>query len=360
MNKAPTLKDVARLAGVHPGTVSKALSPRSRREVSPSTVEIVLEAARELGYHPDPIARSLRTKRSNVVGIILPDLTNPVFPPAVRGIEDALREHGYTALIASTDNDLEREAEIFRAMQGRRVDGFIIATARRQHPLLRSAVEDGVPLVQLNRVTDDVDAPAVLVDDTGGMRTAVDHLLQLGHRRLVHLAGPSDLSTAEVRRQAFLTACERHGDAVEEARVVECDAYSIDSGARATRKIFRQAASPSTGVLAGNDLIALGTYQVCREMGKDIPRDVSVVGFNDMPFVDMFQPALTTVHVPQYQIGLETARLLLERLENDEAMSKHVLLPSRLVVRGSTGPAPSRGKESAARGKARRVSKDSR
>ncbi|MFS8477797.1 MAG: LacI family DNA-binding transcriptional regulator [Micromonosporaceae bacterium] len=342
MGRVTTLKDVARLAGVHPGTASKALNPRTRKDVSARTVEAVLNAAQELGYLPDPIARSLRTKRSNVIGVILPDITNPVFPPAVRGIEDALREAGYTALVGNTDNDPGREQELFRAMQGRRVDGFIIGTARRDHPLLRKAAEDGIQLVQLNRVTDDQAIPAALVDDAGGMRLAVDHCVSLGHRRLAHLAGPLDMSTGEHRRQAFLAACERHGDAIEEAIVVNSDGYSVDAGARATEHLLQTAAG-CTAILGGNDLIALGAYRVLAERGMAIPKDVSVLGFNDMPFVDMFQPPLTTVHVPQYHIGVEAARLLLERLDNPDAPAKRLVLPSRLVVRGSTGPAAGKG-----------------
>jgi LacI family transcriptional regulator len=343
MSRVTTLKDVARLAGVHPGTASKALNPRTRKDVSARTVEAVLDAARELGYLPDPIARSLRTKRSNVIGVILPDITNPVFPPAVRGIEDALREAGYTALVGNTDNDLGREEELFRAMQGRRVDGFIIGTARREHPLLQKAAAEGVILVQLNRVTDDPAIPAALVDDASGMRLAVDHCVALGHRRLAHLAGPRDMSTGESRRQAFVAACERHGEAIDEAVVIDCDAYSVDAGARATEQLLQE--SPQcTAILGGNDLIALGAYRVLAERGITITKDVSVLGFNDMPFVDMFQPPLTTVHVPQYHIGVEAARLLLERLDNPDAPAKRLVLPARLVVRGSTGPAPAPGR----------------
>lgn len=338
MNKAPTLKDVARLAGVHPGTASKALSAKTRKEVSQRTVALVLQAARELGYRPDPIARSLRTQRSNVIGIILPDLTNPIFPPAVRGIEDGLREHGYTALVGSTDNDLAREEEIFRAMQGRRVDGFIIATARREHSLLQRAARDGIAVVQLSRVIDGSEIPAVLVDDADGMRLAVEHCVSLGHRRLAHLAGPRDMSTGETRRQAFIAACDRHADRIS-ATVVECDSYSVAAGEEATDRLMRQ--SPRyTAILAGNDLIALGAYRMLRTLGLAIPTDVSVVGFNDMPFVDLLEPPLTTVHVPQYHIGVEAARLLLERLADGTAPAKRLLLPSRLVVRRSTGPAP--------------------
>lgn len=335
-----TLKDVARAAGVHPGTASRALNPSTRKHVSRRTVEAVLAAARDLGYLPDPIARTLRTNRSHAIGVVLPDITNPVFPPAVRGIEDGLREHSYTALVGNTDNDPEREEEVLGAMRGRRVDGFIIGTALREHPFLRSVAEAGTAIVQFSRITDDAGIPAVLVDDAEGMRLAVDHCAGYGHRRLAHLAGPTYMSTGENRRQAFVTACERHGDIVEQV-VVECDSYSVEAGARAAEDLL-QRSSGCTAILAGNDLIALGAYRVLAEHGTTIPGDVSVIGFNDMPFVDMLQPPLTTVHVPQYHIGVEAARLLLERLRDAEAPAKRLMLPAKLMIRGSTGPAPDR------------------
>jgi LacI family transcriptional regulator len=352
VTSAVTLKDVARLAGVHAGTASKALNPLTRKGVSDRTVQAVLEAARQLGYFPDPIARSLRTNRSNVVGIILPDLTNPMFPPAVRGIEDALREAGYTALVANTDQDLVREEEIFRAMRGRRVDGFIIATARRVHPLLRHAADDGIAVVQLNRVTDDPRIPAVLVDDAAGVTQAVEHLVSLGHQHLAHLSGPADLSTAESRMQSFLAACRRHESAVSPV-VITCESYSVDAGAAATEALLHKHPE-CTAIVAGNDLIALGAYRVLARSGRHIPADVSVIGFNDMPFVDMLEPPLTTVHVPQYHLGVESARLLLERLRDDDAPAKRLLLPSSLIVRGSTGPAPEQDSSAPARKPRRR------
>ena len=358
VTSAVTLKDVARLAGVHAGTASKALNPLTRKGVSDRTVQAVLEAARQLGYFPDPIARSLRTNRSNVVGIILPDLTNPMFPPAVRGIEDALREAGYTALVANTDQDLVREEEIFRAMRGRRVDGFIIATARRVHPLLRHAADDGVAVVQLNRVTDDPRIPAVLVDDAAGVTQAVEHLVSLGHAHLAHLSGPADVSTAESRMQSFLAACRRHGSAVTDPVVITCESYSVDAGAAATETLLRKHPE-CTAIVAGNDLIALGAYRMLAKSGRHIPADVSVIGFNDMPFVDMLEPPLTTVHVPQYHLGVESARLLLERLRDDGAPAKRLLLPSNLIVRGSTGPAPQRQSSTPARKSRRRAASSS-
>lgn len=341
MASSPTLKDVARLAGVHPGTASRALNPDAQQGVSARTVEAVLKAAQQLGYSPDPIARSLRTQRSNIVGLLVPDLTNPLFPPIARGAEDALRERGYTTLIANTDNDENLERQLFKAMRGRRVDGFLIATARRHDPLIESASSQGVPLVQINRTTDSTRIPAVLGDDAGGVAAAVQHLVSLGHSRIGHLSGPPAFSTGYERMRAFLDTCRRMGLAVPAESVVECSAYSIEAGTEAMRVLLRQAPS-LTAVVAGNDLIALGAVDALAAAGLKVPDDVSVVGFNDMPFADRMQPPLTTIAVPQYHIGVEAARMLLERLQNPTAPPKRLLLPSELVLRKSTAPPPQR------------------
>ena len=165
-----TLRDVARLAGVHPGTVSRALNPQTRSLVNERTARRVLDAAQELGYRPNPIARGLRTNRSHTIGVLVPDLMNPLFAAVVRGIEDGLRDGGYTPLIANTDNDAERERVAYEAMRARQVDGFIAATARRDHWLLEERVDSGPKVVLVNRRVDSDAIPAVTGDDHAGVR----------------------------------------------------------------------------------------------------------------------------------------------------------------------------------------------
>src|SRR3954451_587339 len=171
-----TLRDVAAVAGVHPATASRALNPDTRALVNQDTADRVLAAARELGYRPNPIARGLKTNRSYTIGVVVPDLRNPIFPPIARGIEDRLERDGYTSLLANTDNDLEREQLSFDALRARQVDGYITASARRQHPMLQELAANGRPLVLVNRATDDPSLPSVVPDDRDGMRKAVSYL----------------------------------------------------------------------------------------------------------------------------------------------------------------------------------------
>jgi LacI family transcriptional regulator len=338
MTKRPTMSDVARLAGVHKATASRALNPLTSGQVNPATARRVVAAAKQLGYTPNATARSLRTSRTYTVGVLIPDLTNPLFPPVVRGIENVLFPRGYTALVANTDNDPDREAAHFEALLGRQADGFILATGRREHPLLASAHERGISAVLVNRGTDHALYPLVTGDDVAGITAVVDHLVALGHRRLVHLAGPATLSTGFRRAQAF-----RHAVAARElhsCRVVECAAYTADAGERATAALLAEAGEPPTAVVGGNDLIALGALRAVRAAGLRCPEDVSLTGFNDMPFLDELCPALTSVHVPTHELGVEAARLLLEQIEGAPAVAKTISLPLRLVVRDSTAPPP--------------------
>src|SRR3954447_7259478 len=184
--QTPTLRDVAEAAGVHAGTASRALNPETRRLVNVETARRVLRAAESLGFSPNPIARSLKTSKSGTGGLVLPDITNPLFPPIVRGIEDVLSEAGYSALIVNTDNDPERERAQIASLRSRQVEGLIVATARLEHPLLDQLHQQKVNVVLVNRRTSAVDVPWITPDDTAGIELAVRHLAELGHRRILH------------------------------------------------------------------------------------------------------------------------------------------------------------------------------
>ncbi|HXR69705.1 LacI family DNA-binding transcriptional regulator [Actinocrinis sp.] len=340
MPRASTLSDVAQRAGVHQATASRALNPASRHLVNRATAERVLAAARELGYVPNAIARGLRTSRSGTVGVIIPDLMNPLFPPIVRGIEDVLAHEGYTALLANTDNDEQRERALFESLVTRRVDGFIVATARRNHPLLDEAARHGLKVVLVYRGTDRTDFCAVTADDRLGIALATEHLIQTGHRRIGHLAGPQDLYTGSIRANSFTETLRSHHLRLPPEHIVVCDAYSEASGASGTRTLLDQAPD-LTAIVAANDLLALGACDVLRERGLRCPDQVSVTGFNDMPFADKFDPPLTTVRVPHYDLGAEAGRLLLDQLTRPGPhLVKRLSLPPALITRGSTAPPP--------------------
>jgi len=337
-SKAPaTLIDVARRAGVHPSTASRALNGHSRSKVSPATVAAVLDAARRLGYQPNALARGLKMSRTFTVGMLVPDLTNPLFPPIVRGLEDRLREAGWTLVLANTDNDDEKERSLLRTMTTRRVDGLVLATARRSYPLLAEIESSGLPTVLVNRTTDEPTVSAVLGDDHSGIGQAVRHLASLGHTDIAFVGGTQEVSTGLVRYHSFVSWMRSAGLDADPGRIVFARWFREDLGADAFEELIGRGVE-FTAVVCGNDLIALGGYSVLRAHGLRCPEDVSIIGYNDTPFNDKFSPPLTSLRLPHYEIGHRAADLLVEAIEQPGGPPADVRLKPELMVRGSTAP----------------------
>ena len=342
--KRVTIQDVARAARVHASTVSRALNPHARALVTPAVAERVRAVAGRLGYVPDPVAAGLRTRRTATVGVLIPDLANPVFPPILRGIESALFEAGYTAIIANTDNDPDRACQALERLAARRVDGMILATVTHGDPLVARCRKLGLPVVLVNRGGDAGSASSVTNDDMRGIAAAVEHLVGLGHRRIVHVSGPRGLSTGAARRASFLAALRAHGLEAGDALIAEAASYSIAAGIPAAATLLDR--HPDlTAIVAANDLLALGCYDELARRGRTCPRDVSVTGYNDMPFADRFAPPLTTVRIAHRAMGVEVARVLLAEIASARARRQQIRLEPELVVRGSTAPPRQRGQQ---------------
>ena len=336
-DRPATLRDVAAAARVHPATASRALNPGTRLLVSEETARRVTEAAERLGYRPNPVARSLRTRRSHTMGVLIPDLNNPLFPPIVRGLEDRLAEHGYVALIGNTDGDAARERMVFDQMRARHVDGFVLATATLHSDILDEATEADLPVVLMNRTAEGYPFSSVSVDNEQGVRAAVAHLISLGHTRIGHIAGPQDISTGLARLRGFLDSMRSRNLPVDDSQVVYATALSLAEGLRCGRELL-EGNDELTAIVAGNDMLAVGCYGAFDELGVRCPQDVSIIGFNDMPFIDRLRPPLSTVRFPHYQLGTEAANLLLERIGTDGGPVKILYLAPELIVRGSTVP----------------------
>jgi LacI family transcriptional regulator len=337
MPRRVTIDDVARLAEVHKATVSRALNARTRDQVNAETLKRVKRAARQLGYVPNAMARGLRTSKSMTIGVMIPDLMNPIFPPIIRGIEHVVQPHGYTVLVANTDSHDDVELSAFESLLQRRVDGFILATGRLDdQPIVEEAAASDVRVVLVNRDSGVGRYPLVSGDNASGIDSAVAHLVQLGHRHIVHVAGPLNFSTTRSRAEAFEAAADK-ADVRHET--VNAEALSIEAGCAAGDAVLARPGERPTALVAGNDLVAVGLIRRLRAHGLRCPEDVSVVGFNDMPFAEDFWPPLTTVHMPLREIGAEAARLLLHGVEAGVQEAATLTLPVSLVVRGSTGPA---------------------
>jgi LacI family transcriptional regulator len=327
----PKLRDVAARAGVHPSTASRALNPETRSLVNAVTLKRVDAAALALGYHPNAIARSLRTRRTSSIGMVIPDLTNPVFPPTVRGVEDGLAASGYTVLLANTDNDTAREERHLETLRSRQVDGLIVATAS-EGASLTGLTSHGIPIVLLYNVLDGIELHSVVVDNVMGTRKSVAHIRGLGHENIAYIAGPLDRSPAYERLHAFQ---QTMGALLQGDLIRICPTFSEEEGAAAFRSLL-DSGHHFTAVLAASDLIALGIYDVMTERGLSCPDDYSVMGFHDVPFMDKLRPGLTTIHVPHHLAGFEASRLLLEQLGGGESHPIQVRVPVHVVERGST------------------------
>lgn len=335
--KAATIQDVAKRIGVHASTVSRVLNPATRSMVSEKVARRILEAAEELGYSRNLLASGLKGGQTYTVGIVIPDLTNPLFPPIVRAIERTLKASGYIAILADTDNSATNEQAIIETLISRRVDGLVLATATRNDEVIENDIARQIPFVLVNRTieNDSTNATSVINDDEFGIELAVEHLVNLGHRKIAYVGGPQRTSTGHARYRAFLKASRVHGLPVSRARIVNAAAFSEEAGRKALERILGTDEKP-TAILTANDRLALGCYDALRDRRLRCPRDVSVTGFNDMPYVDRLTPPLTTLRIPHDELGALAATLLLDRLKDPNAAAKHVRLKPELVVRGST------------------------
>ena len=334
-----TLQDLAQYLGVHKSTVSRAMDADRRHLVAADLLQRIEAAARELGYRPNHAASALSRGRSKTVGVLVPDITNPVFPPILRGIEDALDEEGYFALLANTlrpDSSVDAAQVAVERMQAQRVEGFLVATATRDDLWLESLRQSGTQIVLINRTDGRGHLPAVISDDMLGMRLAVDHLVALGHQRIAHLAGPATLSTGLARRLGFEQAMQQHG--LKAKAVAFAETYTVESGEVAMQTLLaKRAQTQFTAVVAANDLLALGGLQVLKRAGLKVPRDVSVVGHNDMQLLDQVNPPLTSVRIQHYEMGFRAARLLIDALrQRPGSQEATVVLRPQLVVRASS------------------------
>lgn len=334
-NQPVTVRDVARAARVHFSTVSRVMNPRTRGQISESVARRVLKAAERLGYRTNALAAGLRTRRSRVIGIVIPYIDSPIYPPILLALEEILSEHGYVAIISNTQNDPAREERLLAEMMARQIDGLIIGSATRHDPAVKVWAQSGAPLIMINRTDETGEAPSVIVDDRLGVGLIVDHLVELGHHVIGHIAGPQQLSTGAARSEGFRKAMARHGLRAPAGAIVVAEDFTREAGRRACHALLNRFAQ-ITAIAAANDLLALGCYEALQERGLSCPREVSITGYNDSAFVDLLTPPLTTVRIPQREIGIQAARLLLDRIEGRSDLADDVILRPQLIVRHST------------------------
>lgn len=333
-----TLKRIAELAGVHPATVSRALDPEKSSMISDETRAKVMEKAAELDYQPNIPARTLRHGRSATMGVVVADLENPYTGRMVRGIENALEGRGIMALIAETQDDVDRMGRVLSHLISRSVDAIITTAARRGTERVLKKAYYQVPVVLADRSLPGAGFPTVAPDDVFGGRLAAEHLLSLGHTRLAQMAGPADISSFERRSAGFKAAVDAAGaeliDPGETAREP-----SIAEGRRLTQHLIERGNVP-TAMFAQNDLMALGMLDALKELGFACPEEVSIVGYDDLPLTAYTNPSLTTVRLPGYHLGRMAAEVAVSLSEDPQAEASDLTIAPTLVIRMSSAPPP--------------------
>lgn len=327
---AITLEAVARRAGVHTSTVSRALNPATARRVSPTTVTRIRQIAQELGYEPNPWARSLRINKTHLIGLVIPRLTESVVATMFEAAEERARRNGYQAITVSTQDDPGEQDRLARTLLDRRVDGLVLATCRAKDRLPARLEAEGVPLVLMNRASGN--HATVRPDDERGGYIATEHLLDLGHRRIGMIAGPLDTVPTIHRLEGYRQAHAAAGLPVDEKLIVK-SRLDMDSGAAAARQLL-SLRKPPTAIFAINDVVAIGAMWVANQHGLQIPDDLAIVGYNDLPLSARLPIPLTSVAVPLADMGQHAIDLLVDRI-NGLPRASHVL-PVQLHVRASS------------------------
>lgn len=328
-----TIKDIAREAGVSPQTVSRAIN--SKGEISPQTQERILQIADRLGYRPNSIARSLATQRTRNIGLVVPDVSNPFFAGIARGIQDAAYLGDYNTFLCNTDENAEREMRATHSLEAQRVDGLILCSSRLSEFELVRLADRFQPLVLINRAIAHPKVGCLLVDDAQGTQEAVRYLVQLGYRRIGLLSGPELSHSAQERTKGYRRALETHGIPIKSSWQMHCTPQ-VDGGQEATTLLLTR--SPEIEVILGyNDLVAAGALRACAEMGLRVPEDCAILGCDDVPLAALVSPALTTIHIPTYNLGQQAMNLLLGMMDGslETSQPNPIILSPHLVIRDS-------------------------
>ncbi|MEV4579875.1 LacI family DNA-binding transcriptional regulator [Nonomuraea jabiensis] len=325
------IKDVAAQAGVSVATVSRVLNDNP--SVTEETRNRVHDAMAALNYRPNAVARSLRTEATRTLGLIIGDILNPFFAELARAVEDEARAAGYTVIIGNADERADQQDHYVRTLLERRVDGLLICPTAEVTPLVEEVSRGERPLVFLDRTLSGVEVPSVRADGSTAIAELVAHLRALGHRRIAFVSGPSTLSTGRERTEAFLRAAAGHGLEIPQEYVRVGD-FRAGSGHRITAELL-DLPEPPQAIFLGDNLMALGALDAVSERGLEIPRDVALASFDDVPWFNHVHPRITAISQPTAELGRRAVRVILDALSGRAAES--VVLPARLVARESCG-----------------------
>ena len=305
-----------------------------RTDVSRDLAGRVHTAVQELGYRPNGVARNLRRQATKVWGLIISDIGNPFFTSVVRGVEDAAHEAGYSLVLCNSDDELTKEQRYIDIALAEQLAGVIISPASELSTDLSALVDRGIPVVAVDRRVGRLDVDTVLVDNVSGARLATEHLMDSGCRRIACITGPTRTTTAAERLQGFRQAHETAGREVDPDLVV-LENFKEDGGYDGAQRLLGSTTAPD-GLFVANNLMTVGALEALMDAGVQIPDDMLLVGFDDIPWARLTRPRLTTVNQPMYDMGREAGRLLAARIGGDSSLPRTVVLPPNLQVRESS------------------------
>ena len=330
-----TIKDIAKMLGVSPSTVSRAL--KDHPDISEETRNLVKTFAEKVKYRPNALALSLRKQKTNTLGLVIPEIVHHFFSSVISGMEDLAYGEGYTMMICQSNENFYREVINLQALLYHRVDGLLVSISKttREFNHLHNALDSGIPMVFFDRICDELDTDRVITDDFEGARIATTHLIETGCQKILHLAAPRHLLIGKNRYEGYVQALKNHKIPLDENLVLKCDTREE---VMSMRQHILTLAPQIDGIFGVNDSTAIAVMQVLQENGYRIPEDISVVGFGDGPIATIASPPLTTLEQKGYEMGREAVRLLIQRLENPSAMINNqtkIITPS-LVRRKTT------------------------
>lgn len=330
-----TIKDIAREIGISPSTVSRAL--KNHPDISQKTKDAVRELADKYHYKPNAVALSLRSSKTHMIGVLIPTMVHYFFSSVISGIEHVCNDAGYNVMICQSDENEEREITSVQTLTSSRVDGILASVSKETTDFthFKELVDNKVPLVFFDRAVSDLNTDKVIIDDVQGAFVATEHLIQMGCKRIVHLAAPQNLLIGQRRREGYEKALKKHNIPVDESLIYKCD--SREEALVVMQDIYDNKIN-FDGVFAVNDLTATGVLRVVKKNGQTIPKDVKVVGFSDGFVANVTDPTLTTIDQHGFEMGKEAASLLLRRINNevDNYSSVVKVIPVNLIKREST------------------------
>ncbi|MBE0478505.1 LacI family DNA-binding transcriptional regulator [Candidatus Aerophobetes bacterium] len=329
-----TIKDVARKVGVSASTVSRVM--RGKANISPETTKRVLQHVKKMGYFPDSGARAMVKKETKTIGVSVSDISNPFYPPLIRGIENTVNKFAYSIILCNTDEDTKKEEQYLKIMLEKRIDGLIVSPTSPKIPILKMFEIRNIPIVCIDRSLENIEADTVCVDNAHGAFMATEHLIKLGHKRVAIVTGIKGIATTEERLKGYLDALTRYGIEKDLSLIVRGNS-TIQGSIEATKSLFKLK-SPPTCIFSANNLMLIGTYIALKKLKKRIPEDIAVIGFDDFDWAEALAPTPTVVSQPNYTIGATAAQILMQRILKEGPQTRqNITLKTELIIRQSCG-----------------------